>query len=73
MATIPELRERPMPDPDDPDIEAIRRLSQTLGVAVRPEHLGEVAACWRMMAPHRALIAAATVDLDDEPAPLFRP
>jgi hypothetical protein len=62
-----------MPDRDDPDSEAIRRLSEALGVAVRPEHLREVAVCWRMMAPHRALIAAAAVDLDDEPAPLFRP
>jgi len=42
-------------------------------VAINPDHLAEVAQAWAMMAPHRALVAAAPLAPQDEPAGVFRP
>jgi hypothetical protein len=63
----------PMPDTDAREAEGIAALAQILGVPVRTEHLAEVAAAWRLMAPHRECVAAVDLDPRSEPASLFRP
>jgi hypothetical protein len=55
------------------EVEAVAELAEILGVVVRDEHLSEVAACWRLMAPHREQVRAFALAPDDEPAALFRP
>ena len=55
------------------DPQAVRALAEALGVAINPDHLAEVAQAWAMMAPHRALITAAPLGPQDEPAGVFRP
>ncbi len=51
----------------------VARLAEDLGVAIRPEHLGEVERAWRMMQSHRQRIREAEIATEDEPAPVFRP
>lgn len=65
------VRDRQMTQGDD--IEGLARLAEALGLAVRDEHLAEVAVYWRLMAPHRERVAAFHLDSHDEPAALFRP
>jgi hypothetical protein len=55
------------------DIDVVARLAEALGVAVRDEHLAEVATYWRLMAPHRERVTAFDLGPHDEPAALFRP
>jgi hypothetical protein len=62
-----------MTDGEDADAEAVAVLAKLLGVAVRKEHLQEVARYWRLMAPHRALVAGVRLAPEAEPAALFRP
>jgi hypothetical protein len=62
-----------MADSQDLEAEGVVALAAILGVALREEHVPEVARAWRMMAPHRALVAAETLDPCAEPAALFRP
>ena len=59
--------------PGDEVEETVRVLARELGVAIQPEHLGEVAAAWRLMAPHLELVWSADLGPDLEPASLFRP
>jgi hypothetical protein len=58
---------------DDPDEVFVRSLAEAFGAAIRPEHLGEVAAAWRLMRPHLERVQAVDVGSTDEPASLFRP
>jgi hypothetical protein len=51
----------------------VLELAAFMGVALRPEHVVEVAAAWGLMEPHRALVQAAALGPEDEPAALFRP
>jgi hypothetical protein len=62
-----------MPDIDARETERIAELARLLGAPIQDEHLAEVAAAWRLMAPHRAVVAAAPLDALSEPAALFRP
>lgn len=55
------------------DVETVARLAEALSVAVRDEYLAEVAIHWRLIAPHRARVAAFSLEPYDEPAALFRP
>jgi hypothetical protein len=48
-------------------------LAELLGAPLRPEHVLEVAAAWRMMTPHRDLVAAQALGPTAEPAALFKP
>jgi hypothetical protein len=62
-----------MPDTDAREAEGVAALARMLGVPVRAEHLADVAAAWRLMAPHRDTVAAVDLDARSEPAALFRP
>ena len=55
------------------DVDVVAKLAEALGVALRDEHLAEVAIYWRLMAPHRERVAAFDLGPHDEPAALFRP
>jgi hypothetical protein len=48
-------------------------LAESLGVAIRPEHLEEAARGWRLLAQHRARVVAVDLGPTAEPAPVFRP
>jgi len=55
------------------DEDQVLRLADAYSLIVRPEHLPEVVAAWRMMQPHLARLRAAELTFQDEPASLFRP
>ena len=57
----------------DPDEALVRALAQAFDTPLRPEHLAEVAAAWRLMRPHLERVRAAGLASTDEPASLFRP
>ena len=59
--------------PGDETEETVRVLARELAVAIQPEHLGEVAAAWRLMAHHLDLVRSADLEPELEPASLFRP
>jgi hypothetical protein len=58
---------------NDSDEALVRSLAEAFGAAIRPEHLGEVAAAWRLMRPHLERVQAVQLACSDEPASLFRP
>ena len=58
---------------DEEAQSAVRILAEQFGAAIRPEHLAETAAAWRLMAPHLARVRQARLAPDQEPAALFRP
>ena len=51
----------------------VRVLAEAFGWPIRPEHLAETAAAWRLMAPHLARVRQARLASDQEPAAIFRP
>jgi hypothetical protein len=51
----------------------VRTLAVQFGVPIRPEHMSEAAAAWRLMAPHLERVRDADLAPDCEPAALFRP
>ena len=53
--------------------ETVAVLAGRLGVVVPPEFLAEVAAAWRLMAPHLERVRDAELGPEAEPASLFRP
>jgi hypothetical protein len=55
------------------DEEAARVMAAMMGAAILPEHLDEVAAALRLMAPHLERVRAADLGPEAEPASLFRP
>ncbi len=55
------------------DEETAKVLAALIGVAILPEHLAEVAAALRLMAPHVDRVRAAQLGPEVEPASLFRP
>jgi hypothetical protein len=57
----------------DPDEVLVGALAEAFDLAIRPEHLGEVAAAWRLMRPHLDRVRSAEVRPTVEPASLFRP
>ncbi len=59
--------------PGDESEETVRVLARVLEVAIAPEHLGEVAAAWRLMSPHLERVRASELGPELEPAALFRP
>ena len=59
--------------PGDEAEETVRVLARELGVAIKPEHLGEVAGAWRLMGRHLDLVRSAELEPELEPASLFRP
>ncbi|MEO6379390.1 MAG: hypothetical protein ABIO37_15315 [Caulobacteraceae bacterium] len=59
--------------PGDEAEETVRVLAREYGVTIQAEHLGEVAAAWRLMAPHLDRVRAADLGPELEPASLFRP
>jgi len=58
---------------EDPDEVLVRQLAECFDAPIRPEHLGEVAAAWRLMRPHLDRVRSAELSPSDEPAALFRP
>jgi hypothetical protein len=58
---------------DGDDAMAVRALAQAFGVALRPEHVAEVATAWRLMQPHLNTVRAIELAPDEEPAALFHP
>ena len=58
---------------DGDDVAAVRALASAFGLALREEHLGEVAAAWRLMQPHLRCVRDAELAPEEEPAALFRP
>jgi hypothetical protein len=58
---------------DGDDAAAVRALAALLGVPLRPEHVGEAAAAWRLMQPHLTRVRAIELAQDEEPAAIFRP
>jgi hypothetical protein len=58
---------------DDPDEALVRALAEAFDTTIRPEHLGEVAAAWRLMRPHLERVRSAELSPAAEPAALFRP
>jgi hypothetical protein len=59
--------------PEDTAEETVANLAEALGSPLPLEHLAEVAASWRLMAPHLARVRAAELEAELEPASLFRP
>ena len=59
--------------PGDEAEEVVRVLAREFGINIQTKHLGEVAAAWRLMAPHLERVRAADLGPDLEPASLFRP
>ena len=57
----------------DLDEALVRALAEAFDTPLRPEHLAEVAAAWRLMRPHLERVRAAGLAPTDEPASLFRP
>lgn len=57
----------------DPDETLVLSLAGAFGAPLRPEHLAEVAAAWRLMRPHLDRVRAADLAPAEEPASLFRP
>ena len=62
-----------MSERDRQALEDIVVLANLLGLSLREEYLAETAACWRMMATHRAIVDAADLGPQAEPAALFKP
>jgi hypothetical protein len=62
-----------MADSQELETGTVATLAEILGVPLRPEHVREVATAWRMMAAHRAVLAAETLGATAEPAALFEP
>ncbi len=58
---------------EDPDEAQVRQLAEAFDAPIRPEHLAEVAAAWRLMRPHLERVRSAELPPTDEPAALFRP
>ena len=52
---------------------AVQALAEQFGAPLPPEHLAEIAAAWRLMAPHLQRVRAADLGQSIEPAALFRP
>jgi hypothetical protein len=57
----------------DPDEVLVRTLAEAFDLTIRPEHLGEVAAAWRLMRPHLERVRSAELPPTAEPASLFWP
>jgi hypothetical protein len=57
----------------DGEAEHVIALAEMLGVALRPEHVPEVARAWRLMAPHRERVRGVELGPEAEPAAVFRP
>jgi len=55
------------------DLATVRTLAEMFGLSLREEHLGEVAAGWRLMQPHLARVRQVELAEDEEPAAFFRP
>ena len=53
--------------------EVVRVLAREFGITIQAEHLGEVAAAWRLMAPHLERVRGVDLGPELEPASLFRP
>ncbi len=62
-----------MPEREDEETPEAAALAASLGVAIRPEYLEEVARGWRLLAPHRQKVRDAVLGPEAEPAPVFRP
>jgi hypothetical protein len=62
--------ESPVKDPDEALVSA---LAAAFDAPLRPEHVAEVAAAWRLMRPHLDRVRAAGLAHKEEPASLFRP
>ena len=58
---------------NDPDEALVCALAEAFATPLRPEHLAEVVAAWRLMRPHLDRVRAADLALTEEPASLFRP
>lgn len=58
---------------DDPDAALVRALAEAFDLTIRPDHLGEVVAAWRLMRPHLERVRSAELPATAEPAALFRP
>jgi hypothetical protein len=55
------------------DEALVRALAEAFDMPLRPGHLAEVAAAWRLMRPHLDRVRAAGLAHTQEPAALFRP
>jgi hypothetical protein len=55
------------------DAATVRALAEAFGAPLRPEHIEEAAAAWRLMKPHLARVRAAELAPDEETASFFRP
>ncbi len=53
--------------------DTVQALARHLEVVLRPEHLAETAAAWRLMAPHLDRVRRTALGPAAEPASLFRP
>jgi hypothetical protein len=62
-----------MSDEEDGPEALVAALARALGLAVRPEHLREVAVAWALMAPARTMVMRSDLGPADEPAPVFWP
>ena len=58
---------------DGDDAAAVRALAAVFGLALREQHVAEVAAAWRLMQPHLAKVRDIELAPDEEPAAFFRP
>jgi hypothetical protein len=56
-----------------PDEALVLSLAEAVDAPLRPEHLAEVAAAWRLMRPHLDRVRAADLASTEEPASFFRP